>query len=120
GTVDDAPFPDHAFDVLTCRHVLEHISAPLAFLKALARLLQPGGRLVIVTPNADSLGHRFFGCDFYSLDPPRHLILYTPAAVRRLLEQTGLRIRSLRTPTHIARKICKQGRTVRRLGSFRV
>jgi 2-polyprenyl-3-methyl-5-hydroxy-6-metoxy-1,4-benzoquinol methylase len=119
GTMEDAPFARHSFDAVTSRHVLEHVAAPLEFVEALAGFLKPTGRLVIVTPNAAGLGHRFFGGDFYALDPPRHLVLFTARAIRRLFDQVpGLRVLCVGTPTHIARKIFKQGRTVQRTGEF--
>jgi 2-polyprenyl-3-methyl-5-hydroxy-6-metoxy-1,4-benzoquinol methylase len=119
GTMADAPFPPGSFDAVTSRHVLEHVPAPREFIQNLTRFLKPGGRLVIVTPNAGSLGHRFFGCDFYALDPPRHLVLFTVQAIRRLFAGVPeLRLLSVGTPTHIARKVYKQGRAVRRLGNF--
>jgi len=121
GTMADAPFAEGSFDAVTSRHVLEHVAPPLEFVDSLARYLKPGGRLVIVTPNADSLGQRLLGRDFYALDPPRHLVIYTARAIRHLFEQVpSLRIDSIGTPTHIARKIYKQGRIVRREGIFRV
>jgi 2-polyprenyl-3-methyl-5-hydroxy-6-metoxy-1,4-benzoquinol methylase len=119
GTMEDAPFPEAAFDAVTSRHVLEHVSDPRAFVRSLTRYLRPGGRLVIVTPNASSLGHRLLRRDFYALDPPRHLVLFTAPAIRSLFEQAGgLRLLSVRTPTHIARKIFKQARIVRQTGAF--
>jgi SAM-dependent methyltransferase len=120
GFVEDAPFPEASFDAIACRHVLEHVSAPLPFLQAISRLLKPGGQLIAVTPNAGSLGHRVFQRDYYSLDPPRHLVLYTPAGVECLLRRTAdLRLVSLHTPTRIARKVFRHGRAVRKHGSFR-
>jgi 2-polyprenyl-3-methyl-5-hydroxy-6-metoxy-1,4-benzoquinol methylase len=117
--MEDAPFLLHSFDAVTSRHVLEHVPAPEDFVRALAQFLKPGGRLVIVTPNAASLGHRFFGRDFYALDPPRHLVLFTARAIRRLFSQVpDLRVLSVETPTHIARKIFKQGVMARRVGAF--
>src|SRR5437667_9763224 len=93
GPIESAPFPEGSFDVITCQHVLEHIASPLPFLRSVARLLKPGGRLVMVTPNARSLGHAWFGQDCYSLDPPRHLVLHTTASVRTLVAQVpGLRL----------------------------
>jgi 2-polyprenyl-3-methyl-5-hydroxy-6-metoxy-1,4-benzoquinol methylase len=120
GFIGDAPFPEASFDVIACRHVLEHVSAPLPFLETISRLLKPGGQLIAVTPNALSLGHRVFQGDFYSLDPPRHLVLYTPAGIECLLRRTAdLRLLSLRTPTRIARKVFRHGRAVRKHGTFR-
>jgi 2-polyprenyl-3-methyl-5-hydroxy-6-metoxy-1,4-benzoquinol methylase len=120
GTIEDAPYPERSFDVITCQHVLEHIGEPRPFLEGMARFLRPGGRLVVVTPNAASLGHRLFGRDCYSLDPPRHLVIHTPASIRRLVGQVpGLQVASLRAHPRIARKIYLQRRILQRTGAFR-
>jgi 2-polyprenyl-3-methyl-5-hydroxy-6-metoxy-1,4-benzoquinol methylase len=39
------------FDVVMISHVLEHIKDPLAAIKAVSRLLKPGGVAVVVVPN---------------------------------------------------------------------
>jgi len=76
--------PDGAFDAITARHVLEHVQEPVAFLAECWRILRPGGRLVIVTPNVDSLGHRHFAERWRGLEQPRHLFLYSSASLRTL------------------------------------
>jgi 2-polyprenyl-3-methyl-5-hydroxy-6-metoxy-1,4-benzoquinol methylase len=120
GTVENAPFPPASFRVVTCQQVLEHVAHPLLLLRAMARFLEPGGRLVVVTPNAGSLGHQVFGRDCFSLDAPRHLVIHTPASIRRLLDQIPeLRLVRLRTHARIARKIYLQWRSVRQSSSFR-
>jgi SAM-dependent methyltransferase len=39
------------FDVVILTEVIEHVSDPLEFIKAIIRLLKPGGRAIITTPN---------------------------------------------------------------------
>ena len=64
--------------------------------------------------------HRAFRRDCYSLDAPRHLILYTPRSIRQLIESIPeFRIVRLHTHSRIARKIYGQWRILRRSGSFR-
>jgi ubiquinone/menaquinone biosynthesis C-methylase UbiE len=45
------PFDDHSFDLVTSNMVFEHIEKPQATLAEIRRVLQPRGRLLIVTPN---------------------------------------------------------------------
>jgi ubiquinone/menaquinone biosynthesis C-methylase UbiE len=44
------PQPDTSFDAIMCIEVLEHLPDPLAALRELARLLKPGGHLIITAP----------------------------------------------------------------------
>lgn len=44
------PVPDAAFDVVLCSEVLEHIPNPLAAIQEFARILRPGGTLLLTAP----------------------------------------------------------------------
>ena len=97
GELADAGLPDAGFDLVTVRHVIEHIADPASFVAEIVRVLKPGGMLVIKTPNAEALGRRWFGVDWYANDVPRHLILFSPANLRLLAEKQGLRADVTRT-----------------------
>jgi SAM-dependent methyltransferase len=45
------PFCDAAFDVVNCRLVVEHLDRPELTFNEFGRVLKPGGRLAIFTPN---------------------------------------------------------------------
>lgn len=45
------PFADASFDVVNCRLVIEHVDFPDVVLKEFYRVLKPGGRVAIFTPN---------------------------------------------------------------------
>lgn len=52
GDGEALPFADASFDVLTCDDTLEHAFDQQAMVREMARVLRPGGRLLLVTPNA--------------------------------------------------------------------
>lgn len=49
------PFADRSFDCVTCGYVLEHLPDPRPGLAELARVLEPGGRLLLIATE-DSFG----------------------------------------------------------------
>lgn len=54
GDMEALPFREGAFDRVVCRSILHHSEAEAAVLKALFRVLRPGGRLVIAEPMNDN------------------------------------------------------------------
>jgi SAM-dependent methyltransferase len=104
------------FDAITMSHSLEHLHDPAAALAAARRLLKPAGVLELITPNANSLGRRVYARDWLGLDPPRHLVVFTPRAITRALHDAGFqRIgfhRPLRPPAWYfhASEALRQGR----------
>jgi SAM-dependent methyltransferase len=78
------------FDVIVLFQVLEHLAEPTDTLAECARLLRPGGRLIIAVPNFASWQARAFGAAWFHLDVPRHLYHFTPDALARALDRAGL------------------------------
>jgi ubiquinone/menaquinone biosynthesis C-methylase UbiE len=75
------PFGDGSFDLVLCTQVIEHLLAPDGGMRELARVIRPGGRLVISTDNRGNLVSR-------ALNGPRSI------AVR------ALRLRGRRQAVH--------------------
>jgi len=78
-----------AFEAITLNHVLEHLHDPMRTLRLCYDLLRPGGVLWMATPNLASLGHRRYGPCWLHLDPPRHLVLFTPRSLKESLSRVG-------------------------------
>ena len=82
-------YPADQFDAVTMGHVIEHLHQPVTWLAECRRVLKPGGRLVVTTPNMASWGYRRFQAHAMHLDPPRHLHLFSPANLRTCAAQAG-------------------------------
>jgi 2-polyprenyl-3-methyl-5-hydroxy-6-metoxy-1,4-benzoquinol methylase len=89
GSLAEARFPDAFFDVITLRHVLEHLPDPGRTLATVYRLLREGGSILIEAPNIESLQARFFKARWFHLDIPRHLYHFAPATLQALLQKAG-------------------------------
>jgi 2-polyprenyl-3-methyl-5-hydroxy-6-metoxy-1,4-benzoquinol methylase len=96
GSLPHAELTPGSFDVVTMWQSLEHFHQPLEMLENAHALLVPGGKLLAAVPNLDSGSFRWFGPSWFGLDLPRHLVHFTPATLRAMLERTGFRVESLR------------------------
>ncbi len=89
-----------SLDLITMFHVIEHVDAPDAVVRRLARWLAPGGVLAIETPNLDSWDARLFRDRYWGgYHIPRHWHLFTPPTLTRLLEGAGLQVAGVRYQT---------------------
>ena len=97
GTLEQANFPNNYFDAITAHHVIEHMHDPVGFLKESLRIIKPGGKLVVTTPNMAGWGHRVFRMFWRGLEIPRHLHIFSPHTIRICAEKAGAVIETLRT-----------------------
>lgn len=93
------PFPDASFDTVIFTHVLEHLQRPLDLGPEISRVLKPGGRLYIETPNWTSLlipSYRFRHKQqgpFNFYDDPTHLKPWSIHGIHNFVFQAcGLRV----------------------------
>jgi len=73
------PVTDGSFDAVLCTEVLEHVPAPDALVRELARVLRAGGRLMLTAPLGSGIHQEPF--HFYGG--------YTPYWYRRFLAEAG-------------------------------
>jgi 2-polyprenyl-3-methyl-5-hydroxy-6-metoxy-1,4-benzoquinol methylase len=84
GDLSSVELPSNSFDAITLSHVIEHVPDFFGLLGETHRLLKPGGQLVVTTPNGDSMGHKMFGRNWFGLDAPRHLQIFSMNALNVL------------------------------------
>jgi SAM-dependent methyltransferase len=89
GAIFDARLEAGSIDAVLLSHVFEHLPDPAETLAEIARVLRPGGSIVLWLPNAGSLPARLLGDYWMGWDAPRHLYAYTPDTLERMLVLHG-------------------------------
>ena len=51
GDLSHLPFPSGCFDLVISRHVVEHLEEPPLVFREFHRVLKPGGKVILLTPN---------------------------------------------------------------------
>ena len=98
------PYPDDFFEAIIFVHVIEHLEKPLSLGPEIKRVLAPGGRIYIETPNwttmlVPSFGYkRAQGYPFNFFDDHTHVKPWSKHGLYVYLSQTcGLRVEQVGT-----------------------
>ena len=93
-SAEQLPYPDASFDLVTCRVAAHHFSSPPDFVRETARVLRPGGALLLIDRASDE-NHAEAEAWMERVeklrDPSHHLTVSTQEW-RRLCDVHGLRI----------------------------
>ena len=83
--------PEGFFAAASLRSYLEHEADPLAVLKALQRVLAPGGFAVVKVPNYASLNRVVMGRRWCGFRYPDHLNYFAPDTLRAIAADAGFK-----------------------------
>lgn len=84
------PFEDGSFDRIIARHLLEHMIDPVKVLKDWARVLKPGGQIILAVPNQQL--RETIPLNY------QHVHAYTPDSLRNMMESLGWHTVALEDP----------------------
>lgn len=118
GSLAAQNFPDAEFDAITLSHFIEHVYEPRGLLQECLRILRPGGRVVIVTPNTQSYGHERYANNWKYLEPPRHLHLFNSRALTTLAQSAGFHVTQVFTSIRDAYGMFIGSRAISNAGSY--
>lgn len=82
---------DERYRLAACIHVVEHVYDPVAFVSRLREHLEPGGWLVLATPDMGGFWRPLMGRRWPFYKMPEHVTYFDAASLGRLLEAGGYR-----------------------------
>ena len=85
GAIEDLPYEDQSFDIITALDVLEHLDDDVAGLQEMRRVLRPDGRLLLFVP-------AFMFLWGVQDDVSHHRRRYRLPALKKLLEEGGFEV----------------------------
>jgi 2-polyprenyl-3-methyl-5-hydroxy-6-metoxy-1,4-benzoquinol methylase len=89
-SLEEAGFDDAGFDAITMMDLVEHVPDPDALVREAARIVRPGGMLVILTPDAGAPVSRALGARWPEVQRAgEHLVLLSRAGATSVLERNG-------------------------------
>jgi 2-polyprenyl-3-methyl-5-hydroxy-6-metoxy-1,4-benzoquinol methylase len=85
-------YPEGTFNLAFCSEVIEHMTAPEVLAAEMFRVLKPGGRLVLSTPNSAFWLYRALGMIGFTvseLQHPKHFQFFSRRSLLKLLRKVG-------------------------------
>jgi SAM-dependent methyltransferase len=81
---------ERKFDCILAIQVIEHVYQPLTFVKQLIRHTQPGGHVMVATPDIGGVLRKAMGRYWPSFKVPEHVGYFDFRTLSRLMEKVGL------------------------------
>lgn len=95
--VEDVGDDIDGVDVVVSFEAIEHLFDPVDLVRQAARLLRPGGLLVLSCPNSDGFDIATLGPEALAVDP-EHVNLFNPSSLSGLLAAHGFEVIEAATP----------------------
>jgi 2-polyprenyl-3-methyl-5-hydroxy-6-metoxy-1,4-benzoquinol methylase len=95
GRLETLNAPAASYDAVVMADVIEHLPDPRATLHQIHRVLRPGGRLLLLTPDIGSVMARVFGARWWGLLDD-HYVYFSRRTLTRFLEQGGFTVERIR------------------------
>lgn len=93
---DELTSYDNRFDLITMFQVAEHLSVDEILneniFQKLNKALSKNGHLIIETPNYNCLMAKKYKHNWRALELPRHLIIFSPKSISKILEANGFKV----------------------------
>lgn len=92
-------YENNYFDIVTMDQVIEHVKDPVETLRGVARILKPGGQVILSTPNPNGWGSKVFGRRWINWHIPYHIQHFSIQSMKLSASEAGLEFVEAKTIT---------------------
>jgi 2-polyprenyl-3-methyl-5-hydroxy-6-metoxy-1,4-benzoquinol methylase len=83
---------ENQFDLVTMWHFLEHCYNPAKSLQKAAKVVKPGGKVIIEVPRLDSVSYKLFKDKWPGVQAPQHTVMFDKKHFIEMAEKNGLKV----------------------------
>lgn len=83
------PF-NRRFEMIILNHVVEHLLDPILVLASCKKHLAETGKIVIITPNSDSILLQIFNKYWDGINAPRHIHIFSPRSLENMRKKLNV------------------------------
>lgn len=95
--IEDISHEFESADIVVAFEVIEHLFEPMHFIDQAARLVKPGGLLILSCPNGEGFDIAELGSKSLAVDA-EHVNLFNPRSLSAMVEKVGFETIELTTP----------------------
>jgi len=93
GPLENAPYEDSSFDVISMRGTIEHMTDPVNAIKKVSQLLKQNGLFCITaTPNGMSVAADLYRNQWTLFHPVQHIWHFSPKSLSIICQRFGLKL----------------------------
>ena len=91
GTIEEIPFENNFFDVITMFDLLEHVKNPVTTLRCCKKILKPKGIIAAVLPDTSSISAKLMGKNWTHYKK-EHLFYFSKQTISYLIKQESFEV----------------------------
>jgi len=98
GTLEDRPYKNAKFDVITLWDTIEHLPDPVNTIKLLGNMVKLNSIIALTTGDVGSMASRISGKYWHLYNIPQHLSYFNRRSISDLLNKGGFKIKEITYP----------------------
>lgn len=96
GEVQESPYIDQKFDIVTMWDTIEHVAHPAETMTRVSKLIKPGGIVCLTTGDVGSVFSRLCDKFWHLYNIPQHLSYFDKNTITKLLNDAGFAVKEIR------------------------